>query len=297
MIALHPPAPTFSIATADHGGGRALGVVQPTKAKVAAAYNAAADRFDAGPLGFWARTGRRTVNRLALSEGATVLDVGCGTGASALPAAERVGPSGRVIGIDLAEELLRRARTKAVMRGLDNVEFHAGDMERLGYPDGHFDAVVCVFALFFAPDMERQLAELWRMVRPGGQLAVTTWGPRMFEPATSRWRCVIEHMCPQLAATGNPWDRITDPSSVRRLFGDAGVPEVTVEAENARQALTTPEDWWTVVLGSGLRGIVNQMDEKTAARARAANVRWVRENFVTAIETNAIYAVASKPAN
>ncbi|MDJ0896785.1 MAG: class I SAM-dependent methyltransferase [Alphaproteobacteria bacterium] len=297
MIALHPPAPTFSIATAERSGGPTDGAVLPAKAKVAAAYNAAADRFDAGPLGFWARTGRRTVSRLALGDGAMVLDVGCGTGASALPAAERIGPSGRVIGVDLAEELLRIARTKAVVRGLDNVEFHPGDMEQLGYPDGHFDAVVCVFALFFATDMERQLAELWRMVRPGGQLAVTTWGPRMFEPAASRWRCVIDHMCPALSATGNPWDRITDTRSVRKLFENAGVPNVKVEAENARQALTTPEDWWTVVLGSGLRGIVNQMDEKTAARTRSANVGWVRENFVTAIETNVIYAVASKPAN
>ncbi len=56
-------------------------------------------------------------------------------------------------------------------------------MAALGFPDGHFDAVVCVFGLFFVPDMEAQVAELWRMVRPGGQLAITTWGPGIFAPA------------------------------------------------------------------------------------------------------------------
>jgi ubiquinone/menaquinone biosynthesis C-methylase UbiE len=49
------------------------------------------------------------------------------------------------------------------------------DMESLGFPDGAFDAVVCVFAIFFVPDMIKQVGELWRMVRPGGQLAITTW--------------------------------------------------------------------------------------------------------------------------
>ena len=69
--------------------------------KAASTYNAAADHFDDEPLGFWARFGRRTVERLALRAGGAVLDVGCGTGASAIPAAERVGPSGRVIGVAL----------------------------------------------------------------------------------------------------------------------------------------------------------------------------------------------------
>src|SRR3954452_18854080 len=58
-------------------------------------------------------------------------------------------------------------------------------MENLGYSDDSFDAVVCVFAISFVPDMVKQVRELWRMVRPGGQLAITTWGPRMFEPGSA----------------------------------------------------------------------------------------------------------------
>src|SRR5437899_3360289 len=119
----------------------------PAKLKAQTAYNAASDHFDDEPLAFWARLGTRTVERLALPTGATVLDVGCGTGASAIPAAVAVGPTGRVVGIDLADRLLDRAREKALQQGLSNLEFQQADMENLGYPDGSFDAVVSVFSV------------------------------------------------------------------------------------------------------------------------------------------------------
>src|SRR6266513_1032749 len=150
-----------------------LTITDPVKIKAAAAYNAAADQFDDEALVLWAKYGQSTVERLALSTGASVLDVGCGTGASAIPAAEKVGPTGNVIAVDLADRLLEIARRKAAARNLKNVEFRHGDMENLGYPDHHFDAVICVFAIFFVPDVAKQIRELWRMVRPNGQLATT----------------------------------------------------------------------------------------------------------------------------
>jgi ubiquinone/menaquinone biosynthesis C-methylase UbiE len=83
------------------------------KLKAETAYNAAADYFDAEPLGFWTRSGRRTIERLRLRGGAHVLDVCCGTGASALPAAQAVGSEGQVIAVDLAGELLALGQAKA----------------------------------------------------------------------------------------------------------------------------------------------------------------------------------------
>ena len=192
------------------------------KAKAAATYDAAADHFDDEPLRFWERIGRSTVARLALPAGAHVLDVGCGTGASALPAAQAVGPVGSVLGVDLAARLLERGRTKAVNYGLTNIEFRLGDMTALDYPDSHFDAVVSVFSIFFVPDMEGLVRELWRMVRPGGKLAVTTWGPRIFEPAYSRWLAAIKTERPDLHSAFNPWDRITDLHSLMCVAVDEG---------------------------------------------------------------------------
>ena len=121
------------------------------KTKAATTYNAAADAYDLSANSFWDRFGRRTIARLDLSPGARCLDVCCGSGASAIPAAKKVAPHGSVLGVDLAEGLLELARAKAACQGLENIEFRAGDMLDLGLPDGHFDTVVCVFGIFLSP--------------------------------------------------------------------------------------------------------------------------------------------------
>jgi ubiquinone/menaquinone biosynthesis C-methylase UbiE len=129
----------------------------PAKRKAQVAYNAASGHFDDEPLAFWVCTGSRTVERLALPIGAMVLDVGCGTGASTIPAATAVGPRGHIIGVDLADQMLDRARGKALQQGLSNIEFRQGDMEDLGYQDGKFDAVISVFSVFFVSDTNRPI--------------------------------------------------------------------------------------------------------------------------------------------
>src|ERR1700758_5008388 len=88
-------------------------ITDPAKLKAATTYNAAADHFDDGPLAFWDRYGRGTIERLRVKPGSVILDVGCGSGASALPAGQVVGQHGRVIGVDLADRLLAMARAKA----------------------------------------------------------------------------------------------------------------------------------------------------------------------------------------
>ena len=263
------------------------------KMRAATTYNAAADNYDAG---FWDRYGRDTVARLYLRRGARVLDVACGSGAAALPAAEAVGSDGRVIAVDLADNMLRLGRAKASARGLNNIEFRIGDMMALGYPDRHFDAVICVFGVFFIPDMKALVGELWRMVKPVGTLAITTWGARVFEPMFSQWNEAVRAERPDLYAAFNPWDRITEPTAVAQLLNDAGVSAADVVAESGVQRLSIPEDWWTIVLGSGLRWTVEQLGPEAAERVMRQNLAWARKNAIDEIETNVIYALATKPA-
>lgn len=94
-------------------------------------YNAAAEFFDEQALGFWDRFGRATVDRLDLRPGATVLDACAGSRASALPAAERVGPTGKVLAVDLADNLLALARAKADRHDFAHLETRHGDIETL----------------------------------------------------------------------------------------------------------------------------------------------------------------------
>src|SRR5262249_38301753 len=121
---------------------------EDAKTRAATTYNAAADHYDDTANSFWQRFGQRTVERLNLKPGARVLDVCCGSGASAVPAARVVGADGFVIGVDLAEDLLELARAKAKRDGIKNTEFRTGDMLDLGLPASSFDAVICVFGIF-----------------------------------------------------------------------------------------------------------------------------------------------------
>jgi len=104
--------------------------------RVAATYGAAADHYDLPALGFWDRFGAATVSRLGLAPGHRVLDLCCGAGASALPAARAVGPAGQVLGIDLAAPLLDLARRGAARQGLANIELRQGDATSTGLARG-----------------------------------------------------------------------------------------------------------------------------------------------------------------
>ena len=267
---------------------------QEAKTRAAAAYNAAADLFDDPRLSFWDRFGRRTVDRLGLAPGDAVLDLCCGTGASALPAAERVGPAGRVLGLDLAENLIRRARVKATIRRLDNVELRVEDLERADLPAGLFDAVVCVFGLFFLPDMKGALRRMWSWVRPGGQLAVTTWGPRLFQPADGIFWEAVRAERPDLYRKAHPRDLISDPEALRRLFEESGIPDAWIEAEAGFHPTPDPEDWWAVVMGTSYRGTVEALDPAARERVRARTLRNFAATGARRIETNVVYGVAAK---
>src|SRR5262245_10581038 len=160
------------------------------------AFSAAAEHFDADPVSFFARFGAELVARCTVTADERVLDVGCGTGHAALAAANVVGPGGSVVGADLSVPLLEVARAKARAGSVSHVEFVEGDFRALGFPDGAFDAVLCSFAIFLVPDMPGALAELWRMVAPGGRLGVTSWGPELFEPAGSIWGALVQSELP-----------------------------------------------------------------------------------------------------
>ena len=263
--------------------------------RAASTYNAAADFFDASPLSFWDYFGRRTIELASIPIGSRVLDVCCGTGASALPAAEAVGQTGAVIGVDLAEELLKLARTKATQRRVRNIEFQVGDMLSLRFPAASFDAVVCVFGIFFVPDMAKAVSELWSRIRPGGKLALTTWGPNFCEPANDVFWRSIKNIRPDLFKAFNPWDRIDNPASLRKILDEAEITSPTIIAENRFHAIKSAEDWWVIVLGSGYRGTIEQLTLAERQAVKEANLASIRDEKISTVETNVLYALATKP--
>jgi ubiquinone/menaquinone biosynthesis C-methylase UbiE len=263
-------------------------------AKTKTIFNTASDYFDAPALSFWNRFGQQTIARLSLGSGEHVLDVCCGTGASAIPAAVCVGSNGKVLGIDIAESLLELARNKSRQQGLENIEFRYGDFENLGLRDESFDAVVCVFGIFFVPDMLAAVQELWRMVRPGGKLAITSWGEKVFEPANRIFWDAIEAERPDLCKKFTPWDQIGDTTSLKALLEAGGATQVEVFAEVGTHELASPEDWWTMVLGGGFRGTIDQLDPASRERVRQGNLEILGANKIHSLEVNVLYGIAHK---
>src|SRR5437899_200552 len=122
------------------------------------------------------KAGEDFVARTEIKPGARVLDVACGTGNTAIPAA-RAG--GLVTGVDIAPNLLEQARKRAVAEQLE-IRFDEGDAEELPYKDQEFDIVLTMFGAMFAPRPERVAAELIRVCKPGGHIAMANWTPQGF---------------------------------------------------------------------------------------------------------------------
>lgn len=160
--------------------------------------------------------GDRLIERVGLGPGTTVLDVACGTGNAAIPAA-RAGA--QVTGVDLTPEMLAVARDRAREAGVD-IEWVEGDAEDLPFADRSFDVALSTFGCMFAPRHEAVAEELVRVLRPGGRLVVCAWTP---EGAIGDFFGTIAAHLPPLPSIVDPPLRFGDEDHVRRLFEGTGV--------------------------------------------------------------------------
>jgi demethylmenaquinone methyltransferase / 2-methoxy-6-polyprenyl-1,4-benzoquinol methylase len=139
-------------------------------------YDAIAARYDLQHALITARAdqrGRRLLIESAVQEGDTVLDCGSGTGTTALMAARKVGPKGKVVLFDLSEGMLAVAREKAAQQGLTGrLAFQTGDMVHLPFADDGFDVVLSTYSLCPLYDPKKGALELYRVTKPGGRIGV-----------------------------------------------------------------------------------------------------------------------------
>lgn len=257
-----------------------------------AIYDEVARDYEVASRQFWQQLSTRTVGGLGLFPGQRVLDVPCGTGPSLLAAAERVGQSGYVVGIDYSDQMVAIAREKTKAAGLGNVEFRIGDMTTLQPGAVPFDAVVCCLGLFFAPDMPDLIRTLIRLVRPDtGRLAVTVFGQQLFDPVRAAFVDIVSAVAPEVDLI-EPWRRTEDLSVFRSVFRDAGVDDVAITTVEDRLPLPSPDDWWSIVMGSGFRHTVTALGEDRAATVRDRCTTHIRDHGIDEIVTNAYYAIA-----
>ena len=257
-----------------------------------ATYSAAAEDYERASPRYWQFLSSRTIDRLSLQPADCVLDAACGTAPATIAAGRRVSPTGAVVGVDFSEGMLAIARRNVAAAGLRNVELVTGDMCALPYTE-EFDAVVCVLGIFFVEDMAVAARTLWRAVRPGGQLAVTTFGAEVWTPVLQHFVTRAGQARPDIERV-LPWRRTEDPAALQRALDDGGVSGVRMETEVVDIPFVA-DDWRAIVMGSGLRRIAVDLGD-AFEDVLADTVRWIHAQRITSVRVGVNYASARKAA-
>lgn len=204
----------------------------------------------------------RLVETADLRDGERVLDLACATGIVARVAAERVGPTGSVTGLDLLAGMLEAARiaSKDVEPQIQWVEGNAAEMP---LPDDSFDVVLCQQGLQFFPDKVAALEEVRRVLGSGGRGLMSVWGPIEHSPAVEALQRALERHVPDVAGFLPVVFSLSDPDQLAGTLRQAGFADVSVRAETADVNFASVEDYLHTYLGSTpLGGIVSSLPEE-----------------------------------
>lgn len=178
----------------------------------------------------------------SIGSGETVLDLGSGAGFDCLLAARQVGPTGRVIGVDMTAAMIERARANAREVGVDHVEFRLGEIENLPVADGSVDVIISNCVINLTPDKRRVFAEALRVLKPGGRIAIAD--VVNLAPLPQKWREDVAALTGCVAGAANV-------SDLERTLVELGFVDVTVTVRPESRAFI--RDWMP---GSGIEDYI-----------------------------------------
>ena len=186
-----------------------------------------------------------------IQPGETVLDLGSGGGIDVFLSARRVGPSGRVYGLDMTDEMLALARENQQKAGVTNVEFLKGDIEQIPLPDNSVDLIISNCVINLSPDKDRVLKEAFRVLKPGGRLAVSDIVIRGSMPQAIRHSVELWAGCVAGAL---------EESVYLAKLQQAGFEQINIEPTR----IYTAEDAKEFLMGAGLdvETVANEIDGK-----------------------------------
>ena len=247
-------------------------------------------------LGIFERYGGRLLELLQPSPGSTLLDVGTGAGAVALQAPAWVGSEGQVTGSDVAVAMVELAQHSAAERGIAGVTFCRMDGEQLDFPDDSFDTVTCAFSLFQFPDMNRSLAEMWRVLRPGGRLGLSNWGPGFFSPVAALQRDLFKEFGLRALLT-NPIS--LRPDALETRLHQVGFTAVKLLEESDEVWFEDPAQIWDFNLDMGpfpvmLRQQLTDQQREELERRFASSLHSLMTDRGIRCTFHLLYALAEK---
>ncbi|MCQ1999291.1 class I SAM-dependent methyltransferase [Arthrobacter zhaoxinii] len=257
--------------------------------------------FDDGAADFerlapslWNPMGNALVAAADIALGDRVLDAGCGSGATTIPAAQFAGPDGLVDGVDLSARMLSLTQAKADTLALSNVYLAQADITAWT-AEAPYDAVVCAYSLFFLPDMDAGAAHLASLLRSGGHFALSTWAEGSWEPFRELlWKACLQER-PELETLPQPGadnvQRLQTPEKLASWLESLGLTDITVAATPGRVQLS-PSLAWSLVLGGGYRMLLPE-DPAAVDRVRTAFLSELGDDFELNADT--LIATAVRP--
>lgn len=231
------------------------------------------------PVGEW------MVSKLDPQPGQTLLDIAAGPGQTGFVAARIIGDKGKLISTDFAPEMLEVARRQAKKLGLSNVEFRIMDAEKMDLPDDSVDGVLCRWGFMLMIDPAAAFIQTRRVLRSGGRLAFSVWGP----PAENPWATLPGMVMVQLGKLEMPDPdapgglfSLAEEARIEELVTGAGFGEVEIEPMPVTWRYADFEELWGFIndLAGAIAQVLRTLDEKGIDDVRKA-LRTQAESFRT----------------
>ena len=183
--------------------------------------------------------------RSRVAAGESVLEIGCGTGATTVPLAEAVGPNGRVVAVDLSEPMLEGARKRVAETGLSNITLLPTDAQVHPFAPDEFDLITSRFGVMFFADPFAAFSNLLPAAPPGGRLCFVCWAPlKDNQHWLIPYEVALRHLgppAPQPARAPGPL-ALSDPDYVRSILETAGFADIAIDRETPMITGSTPEE-------------------------------------------------------
>ena len=205
-------------------------------------------KWDEFFMGFLHPIGEKLIAVVDLRDGYQILDVAAGTGEPGLTAASQIS-QGKVIGTDIAQDMIKIANEQAKNRGIKNYEALALETERQPFPDDFFDAVICRFGIMYFPSMSEGVQEMVRVLKPNHKIALSAWT----EPAKNLWATTIGNVINTMLSVPPPPPDAPTPfrcaasGTLTQLFKAAGLKDAQEIEIKGHVAFDSPQHYWDVM--------------------------------------------------